>query len=381
VKLPLAPALSAALLALAAACVGDPFGPPVALRVTQADTAVYAGASYQLLGQPFDGGGNARTRDEVRYRALHPEVAQVTEDGRVTAMAIGRGAIEASSGGLLDTAWVSVVPEGTIVALRATQSLQALEILGLDNSGLQRVGPAAQDQLGAPSWHPSEDWIVYHGTPLSGGPFPMLHRTDRLGNSARLLPADLGSVEESYPRISRDGGWIYFRRILTVGGSPGVWRIRPDGSDLEFIVAGATPDPSPDGTRLAFFTSDPMGRAQIVVRELGSGVQTLVAQDGISPRWSPDGEWIAYANVERFGDAAGIYVVRSDGSGLRRITPLRRNYVAGQPDWSPDGRWIVARADESVNLVDGSLELIEVATGLVLPLEHTRDLYAPSWKP
>jgi dipeptidyl aminopeptidase/acylaminoacyl peptidase len=56
-----------------------------------------------------------------------------------------------------------------------------------------------------------------------------------------------------------------------------------------------------------------------------------------SPQFSPDGQWIAFSS-ERAG-STDIWIGRSDGSGLRRLTFLEG--FAGTPRWSPDGESIV----------------------------------------
>ena len=53
---------------------------------------------------------------------------------------------------------------------------------------------------------------------------------------------------------------------------------------------------------------------------------------GASPAWSPTGRLIAFTG----GD--GIYVVRPDGSGMRRLVADR---LAHHPEWSPDGRRVL----------------------------------------
>jgi Tol biopolymer transport system component len=59
----------------------------------------------------------------------------------------------------------------------------------------------------------------------------------------------------------------------------------------------------------------------------------LTYRGGSSPSWSPHGTQLAFVRANRTG-RAGIYLVRRDGSDLRRLT------TGGDPAWSPDGKWI-----------------------------------------
>jgi TolB protein len=70
-----------------------------------------------------------------------------------------------------------------------------------------------------------------------------------------------------------------------------------------------------------------------------SGAAAVDASGSGSPAWSPDGELIAYSSS---GEAVAedqrdldIYVMRADGSEMRRLTSDR--VPDGAPAWSPDG--------------------------------------------
>lgn len=67
------------------------------------------------------------------------------------------------------------------------------------------------------------------------------------------------------------------------------------------------------------------------------------------------------------------------GSTAQRITAPVSQYALGTwtfdgNSWSPDGEWIV-----TANA--GELQVVNVKTGLTLPLPWSSDYSAPAWKP
>jgi Tol biopolymer transport system component len=111
---------------------------------------------------------------------------------------------------------------------------------------------------------------------------------------------------------------------------------RPDRSQIA-VVRSVTGNPP----RTDIIVMDSSGRQRhILVRAAGrKGVGVAVAP----PAWSPDGHWFVFTGVvgrhaKRVEQPTDIFVVRADGSGLRRLT---RTGSAGEPVWSPDGRTIV----------------------------------------
>jgi WD40-like Beta Propeller Repeat len=69
-----------------------------------------------------------------------------------------------------------------------------------------------------------------------------------------------------------------------------------------------------------------------------------------SPIWSPDGTQFAFQRFDPNKHKHAIFIVGTDGSGLRRITPWNRD--AAEPDWSPNGRWIAFRTLKGTQTLD-----------------------------
>jgi hypothetical protein len=103
-------------------------------------------------------------------------------------------------------------------------------------------------------------------------------------------------------------------------------------------------DISPDGKFLAFVDS-----RGLVVQDLGSGAQTVIAESARTPRFSPNGKWLAYS-----ANSGGIQVERFPQHDFRVAAANDGNQ---QPVWRRDGkelfyprldgRWVSVEAHES----------------------------------
>ncbi len=167
---------------------------------------------------------------------------------------------------------------------------------------------------------------------------------------------------EYSPSFSADGRWVIF--TAEKDGQADIHRVRIDGSAVEPLTSDPAFDDqgvlSPDGKVLAFVSSRGNGRANIWIKDLTTGRYSSVTH-GMSgnfrPSWSPDGKWISFSSDReaRLGfvpgrfeqlQALSVYVVRPDGSGLRRLTGP--GDYAGSPTWSADGRTILCYQTDAV---------------------------------
>jgi dipeptidyl aminopeptidase/acylaminoacyl peptidase len=121
-----------------------------------------------------------------------------------------------------------------------------------------------------------------------------------------------------------------------------IWQLRavsdpqvsPDGSELAFVVA--SPDPETDKAATVIWVAPVDGSSP--ARQFTSGPEDS------SPRWSPDGRWLAF--VADRGQGAQLHLASLAGGDPRPLTEAPHG--VSQPVWSPDGQRLayVARTGE-----------------------------------
>jgi TolB protein len=188
-----------------------------------------------------------------------------------------------------------------------------------------------------------------------------------------LLATTLGAAATA--STSTDTGRILF--WTTSSGHPGVWEMRPDGSQrrllTRFYENAKRGVLSPDGRRLAFDGAArgvaPMTNFDVQVMDVDGSHRTRLTSSPareLDPQWSPYGRQISYTRqLDRGGRKVEVWVMNADGSGKRRLT-------AGlEARWAPDGqsiaftRWVGAQTD---------LFVLDLASGATRPLPSTPGL-------
>ena len=133
-----------------------------------------------------------------------------------------------------------------------------------------------------------------------------------------------------------------------------------DGTHQKKITTGALPEISPDGTRVAFNTSEdsktrPGPERHIAVADVASGKVTVLkdipSDNCFGPAWSPDGSKLAFSIMAEKAWQLGL--VNADGSGFRFVKNAElKSEAFGEPTWARDGKSIFCHDLDNIYQID-----------------------------
>jgi TolB protein len=162
----------------------------------------------------------------------------------------------------------------------------------------------------------------------------------------------------------------------------GIFSVEPDGTGLRSVAEkGVDPAWSPNGEYIVYAAMlDGDSWIQLYRQSATGGEVTRLTdhpKNHSVPAWSPDGSKIAYTRPDYFQE---IYVINADGSGPPVNLTNTANQHERNPDWSPDGRTLVftvARASGQIGLFT-----LDLTDPVAVPQQLTagRD-EEPVWSP
>ncbi len=231
-------------------------------------------------------------------------------------------------------------PDGKWLAVKGVQSdMQNLYIIRPNGTELRRVSENIEDRL--PTWSPDNGRIAYASTKQGPDHPKKIYVNDKPFEgrkpSSREIVSDRGPVQGVRLHWMPDG------RIVYQGCD---YQPDPDVCGLFIIADGGgkftqiTRDPrdtapAGHGGRIAFMSSRDGNWEIYVIREDGTGLKRLTnnASDDGLPTWSPDGKTIAF--ISNQGGAWAVWAMNADGSSRRELFDIGGGGL--QPYWSEMG--------------------------------------------
>lgn len=276
---------------------------------------------------------------------------------------------------------------------------------------------------GACSFEPGGQSLVCHRYDLGSGDLIRLWLED-----GEITPLTISSAWDYKPMTSADGRWIAFSR--SEEGPSHIWMMPATGGKpwqlTNSVYSDRWPTWSLTGNKLLFHRVVEQGIAVKSLDIKTGKVRTLVGEDehpwqaaydprserlvycsqegeqkilkildlrtdksraldtgpgeASFPRWSPDGQMIAF--VGKRGSRWDINIIRTDGTGRAALTENVPDLhgMEGPIDWSPDSRKIVFKADTTPFL--SQIHTVDIETRKVNNVTDGKWFdEAPSWTP
>ena len=195
-------------------------------------------------------------------------------------------------------------------------------------------------------------------------------------------------AQQAVPRPSREA--IVFDSGRD--GSTNVYAAEPDGSNATQLTRTSQPDQSAYASwshdhRQVVFSSNSGGEQHLGIYVMdadGGNVRHLFSDPGVSlysPVWSLQGDRISFHSWDEEANTSSIYVMRSDGTDVRKISlPRMSAYYAS---WSPDGARIALTGHvEGEDANETDIYVMEASGSDVRRLTTSPGAdQAPDWSP
>ena len=276
---------------------------------------------------------------------------------------VDRSRADACWAGFASPTWL---PHGRLLYVRTRGGLNAADLW------TDSPTPAAPRRLvgtrstweSAPVWSPNGDLIAYESRSVitSGGrcePMPdwsSIRVVAANGTGRDVSPAGPTATTTPRPcghrtaRASRSRARTSRRRRIGSASTSRTWPPAARPASRSPVRSRPSPPAARRPGRRTDVCSPSSGQAERgsavwIVAANGSGVRRLTS--GGQPQWSPRAEVLAFVR------ARGVFTIRADGSGERRVATLDAP-PANAPRWSPDGSSLAVAAGRSLITIDVS---------------------------
>jgi class 3 adenylate cyclase len=189
-------------------------------------------------------------------------------------------------------------------------------------------------------------------------PMPLFH-ADLAGAGPLVVPRPSRPLWRRPPVLAGSG--VLIAGVVVLALVAGKFGLAPGAASTALASKAASLPPPVVVDRIAYVVQPQYGpEVPVTCDDFFESRLMLAAPDGsdavramrptdlweTQPAWSPDGSRIAFVGLDAM-DAASVYVVNADGTGLRNLVPLLPSGVAfapssiAHPAWSPDSLHLI----------------------------------------
>ena len=248
--------------------------------------------------------------------------------------------------------------DGGLVLQRRIGPTADIYVLDAVTGGLRRVTRTAQHES-SPVWSPDGKRLAY--VTNNGGSELDVY-------TMRTDGGDVVQVTDT-PGPDEDPTWLPDGRLAYRSVRDGIGSIYLD--EQRVLVETSSAEWSPSGKAIAYSAAHQFG-FDVWLTDARAGerwnLTSTLHEDAYNPRWSPDGTRIAFATEE------AVYVMRADGSGLRRLVTQPHDLALS---WSPDGTRVAWVGNTKRNF---GIHVTAVGSGQTVRLTRHEGDHAPDWR-
>jgi serine/threonine protein kinase/Tol biopolymer transport system component len=246
--------------------------------------------------------------------------------------------------------WLRLSPDGRTVRLTVNDpnSLTLWE-MSTEGTGLHELLPGWKAATGASNgtWTPDGSYFLFEAFRNNRSDIWAIREKGSLLHkvSHEPVPLTAGPISFHSPQPSGDG-----KQIFVVGEQPRAELIRYDARSGEFVpflggISAGDVSFSRDGRWVAYVTF-PDGN---LWRSRVDGTEklqlTTAPMLATRPRWSPDGQQIAFLDLENGNKSLRIDLISAAGGEARELA--QANFLLTRVDWTADGKSLLF--DDLVN--------------------------------
>jgi hypothetical protein len=364
-------------------------GNAVRVRAGVMDTAIVVGVPAVLPpGHVVDRYDNTRPGTTTHSLFVAQNLAFDPVTRTVTGQDIGTSFIRVESGTLQpDVVMIRVLPPGRLVVWSSL--LREVRLVNTDGTDTRVIATSITSGLGVfPRFDATRRFVTMldETGPFSGT--PQIVVTDTAETPRVVTPASFEAIVTA--RQLADETLIVVATLSPSNDAEyGVWRVGRDnvatqvatlpGLGQAFSTRSGAADVSPDGTRVAYLAAT-NGNLELRVVTLATGATTVLAPNARSPRWSPNGDRVAYLELANQVVSLNgrLTVINADGTGKHAVGSAT-NFNPGIC-WSSDGVYVLGR------LLLGLMRIVRVSDGAEVSVTFPdggvsfHDYLQPDWR-